>query len=233
MGNMLLSRWPFPVAHDPDFPIAASLAGTKDGDVLDVGANVGQSAYFFGSVLPDRRILAVEPFALTRSREAWLKRRLPNLDIVRVACSNVDDGSTLTMWTPELGPLKLDTATSTGLTSLKARMKSMFRLSYKLMSFQEKTVLVTTIDALQSSPALIKIDVEGHEILCLQGAVNTIRRYTPILLIEFTENRDEILKILSDLNYTAHVRSGSRLVSLIMAEDYPNLRNIFALPNTQ
>jgi FkbM family methyltransferase len=199
VGNFFLGRWPFPIAHDPDFPLAVKLASNRDGGILDVGANIGQSSYFFASLLPQRSIISIEPVALSTQREAWLKRRIPNLEVVRAVCGNLDNGSTLVMWTPRVGPFKLDTASSTSLDPLKARMKVMFPWAYKLMTFRDTSVPVTTIDAMGTSPALIKIDVEGYEYPCLQGAIETIRRSQPVLLIEFTENRDQILKVLSDI----------------------------------
>lgn len=56
---------------------------------------------------------------------------------------------------------------------------------------------------------LIKIDVEGHEFSVLQGAIDTIKQNSPILVIEmFThrckmsdKNRKECISFLRNLNY--------------------------------
>lgn len=56
---------------------------------------------------------------------------------------------------------------------------------------------------------LIQLDVEGYELNALLGAVETIKKYKPVLCIEFCEkwlNRynadsDKILGLLNDLNY--------------------------------
>jgi hypothetical protein len=56
---------------------------------------------------------------------------------------------------------------------------------------------------------LLKIDVEGYELNALLGTVETIKKYKPVLCIEFCEkwlNRyktssDEILGLLKELNY--------------------------------
>ena len=45
-------------------------------------------------------------------------------------------------------------------------------------------VKVITLDSLGLSPALIKWDIEGHEVLALRGARGTIMRCRPIMVIE-------------------------------------------------
>jgi FkbM family methyltransferase len=49
---------------------------------------------------------------------------------------------------------------------------------------QVHTVPVTTIDSLDLNPALIKLDVEGMEWSCLQGAARTIQQFQPVVWCE-------------------------------------------------
>ena len=63
---------------------------------------------------------------------------------------------------------------------------------------------------------LIQLDVEGYELNALLGAVETIRKYKPVLCVEFCEkwlNRynsssEHIVKLLTDLGYTLVDRFG-------------------------
>jgi len=57
---------------------------------------------------------------------------------------------------------------------------------------------------------LIQLDVEGYELNALLGAINTIKKYKPVLCVEFCEkwlnryndNSEKILSLLDNLGYT-------------------------------
>ncbi|WP_104761814.1 FkbM family methyltransferase, partial [Helicobacter cetorum] len=49
----------------------------------------------------------------------------------------------------------------------------------------------------------IKIDVENHEIEMLEGALETLKKYRPIIFIEtFENNKDRVFSILDSLGYS-------------------------------
>ncbi len=65
------------------------------------------------------------------------------------------------------------------------------------------SVYLLALDSLELSPDFIKIDVEGMEVEVLNGAVETIRKYSPIVSAEVAENEVQIDKFMSDLGYKA------------------------------
>lgn len=67
----------------------------------------------------------------------------------------------------------------------------------------EKKVLVSTLDSYNMQEVeFIKIDVEGHEVEVLKGALNTIVSNRPTLLIEIKEdNLSKVKSFFSTLNY--------------------------------
>ena len=51
-------------------------------------------------------------------------------------------------------------------------------------------------------PSIIKIDVEGHELNVLKGAVNTIKKHKPMILIEIHQfENSEIPEFIESLGY--------------------------------
>lgn len=67
---------------------------------------------------------------------------------------------------------------------------------------------VVTIDSLNASPDAIFLDIEGFELYALQGAVETLKRCHPMLVLEINDARlrygiskEAITKWLSDFGY--------------------------------
>ena len=57
-------------------------------------------------------------------------------------------------------------------------------------------------DIYDGIPSIIKIDVEGHELQVLEGAINTIKTHMPMILIEIHNfENSEIPKFLENLGY--------------------------------
>jgi hypothetical protein len=67
----------------------------------------------------------------------------------------------------------------------------------------EKKVRVRPLDDFEiNNCSLLKIDVEGHELQLLEGAINTIRRGQPLILIEIREqNMPAVCRLLESLGY--------------------------------
>lgn len=59
-----------------------------------------------------------------------------------------------------------------------------------------------TLDSIKPSNVdLIHLDVEGHEYNALKGAVRTISKYKPLIVVELSEKIDKIYKLMHQLNY--------------------------------
>jgi hypothetical protein len=64
-------------------------------------------------------------------------------------------------------------------------------------------VSFNTIDNLGVTPFFIKIDVEGAELEVLKGALNVIKMYSPVILVEIQNHQSylEIKELLSLYGY--------------------------------
>lgn len=65
----------------------------------------------------------------------------------------------------------------------------------KIKDSGKKIIKTQAIDNLDINPTIIKLHIEGYELLTLYGAVKTIKKHRPILMILADHNRDGLYKI--------------------------------------
>ncbi len=99
----------------------------------------------------------------------------------------------------------------------------------------------TTLDEFSSKidfkPSFIKIDVEGAELLVLEGGINTIKSCKPIIFAEilrkfsekFDYNPNSIFQLLSDLDYNAYTLNQKKLIPFNTMDERTTQTNFFFL----
>lgn len=83
----------------------------------------------------------------------------------------------------------------------------------------------------QLTPHFIKIDVEGHELQVLKGALETLKKHHPVLLIE-AENRHlknasvlDLFTFLEQLNYQAYFFQARKLTDISLFDAQIHQKN--------
>jgi FkbM family methyltransferase len=183
---------------EPELTLVRGLLGDR-GTLVDVGANDGPYS-LLGAQL-GRHVIAFEPNA---RMAAGLRRLLgARGEVHEVALSNA--AGSATFFVPYEGTEEVTTR------------GSLEESAHAELERQRIEVDVATLDSFDiHGVALVKIDVEGHEWPVLQGAVQTLRRERPNLLIEIEEQRapgnfDRIRELLTDLDYEGCFLLGSDL----------------------
>lgn len=173
-------------------------AAVKPGDVFyDVGANAGYMSLSLANHQPSAKIFAFEPLpALAGALAASARRNgFEHLDVVRAVLTDRD------------GPIDFFLPSHSIHASLISREESGKRLrveGFRLDSLIEGGVI--------PPPNVIKIDVEGAEMLVFQGAEKTLERFTPILIFEcdanatrFSHSPDHVLEFLQKIGYNKFI----------------------------
>lgn len=164
----------------------------KKGIALDVGCNIGLYSY---ALSKQKKILKVYSFEPNKNITKFLKKNDNNkIEIINIALSNKNKKNKLI--TPIFKNILLD-----GWASVENKIK----LNKKFNSFTEVNVKCKRLDDFKlKNVTFIKIDVEGHELKLLRGAVDFFKLNKPSCLIEIKKNN--FLKVakffkLIDVNY--------------------------------
>lgn len=194
--------------------------------ILDIGANCGWYALALAKHCPAARIHAFEPIPHTHE---ILERNIrhngfTNIEAHRLAFSNRE--STLEF---------LYTPNCSGATSLTKAGQPGDRDSLEKISCPGTTLdLFCTRNEL--APQLIKCDVEGAELMVIQGGEKTIVAHKPVILIEllrkwsrqFGYHPNDVLTLLGEHGYQAHTLSDDGLNSCAtIDEDTPETNFVF------
>ncbi|MFO1393255.1 MAG: FkbM family methyltransferase [Steroidobacteraceae bacterium] len=205
---------------DPDLYLLANcsryLADLPDGETcigrisknhaaLDVGACGGEYSIIMASMFG--KVLAVEP---TSDMADLLRRSLPrNCEVVECALGD----------SPREVLLRVPTIEGSRLHALATVADHSFEFS-SIGAVDGALVKQLTIDELVSergvNPSFIKIDVEGYEGNVLKGALEVLRTFRPILMVEIEKRHNrhfgEIFSLLGSLGYVAYHFHAGKLV---------------------
>lgn len=162
----------------------------KEGtDIIDIGANIGYNTLMFSDYGP---VHSFEPVYYKIVDINVNSNNLKNnVYVYSCALSNVECETS--MYIPELG-CQHENKINYGGTSLYAHEE----LGNQKINVECKRL----DDVYKGTPSIIKIDVEGHELQTLEGALNTIKTHMPMILIEIHDyETSEIPKFLEALGY--------------------------------
>lgn len=205
IDQLLPLRWRLPLRYhtqrllgalEPEVALLPELLARRPrGVALDVGANVG--IYTYALALAGNTVHAFEPqLVCCDVISAWASASgyAAYVDVHHVG-AGASHGE-LTLFVPIID-------------GRQVRTRASFLPSPGNQT--EIRVQVAPIDALApANVSFIKIDVEGHELAVLQGAMRTLSRDTPMLLVEIDRERHtrdsfaEIVDLLLPLGYRCH-----------------------------
>jgi FkbM family methyltransferase len=173
----------------------------RDMTSVDVGANIGTYTSVLAKITPV--VHAIEPSK--RLADLLRKSAMPNVRIHQQAVS--DKSGTATLKTP----IANDMLFASALATLEDKVFDDFREEIVSLSTLDEVILETV--------GFIKIDVEGHELKVLNGALKIIAACRPIFLIECEErhgigNIRSLFEFFARLQYFGYFLKNDQLTSI-------------------
>lgn len=196
LTNQTMGQYQRGEVHDVDFAVLRRFL-RPDTDVLDVGANRGQSMVSLWALQCPARIHAFEANPMLH----------PVLDAVAPHCGATvhpfglsDADATLQLLVPWAGgDCFLEEA---------SMQREYFELPWVAEKFQQRgglhletvDIQVRVGDQLQLRPSVIKVDVEGAELRVIKGLWNTVRTHRPAILAENSDYQN-VTELLNTADY--------------------------------
>ena len=172
------------------------------GTFIDVGAHIGYYSLKAAKLVGDSgTVITVEPNPVTLDvlRQNILDSQASAVELFPVACSDTD--AELELFHPA--------RSNTGVASLSASNAGLAGQVEESYRVQARPLDSIVADINPAAVNAIKIDVEGAEMLVLQGARRTLTAYDPVVIVEVIERQlddmgtsaDELVGFLADLGY--------------------------------
>lgn len=205
-----------------DFFHFLSMMEKREGEILDVGANIGIMTAHLGKNFPATKVHSIEPMPenLAVLRAIVAKKKLKNIEIIPFAVGA--EKGTLKMVMPTDGKAKLQ-----GLSHVKTAEITEWNEG------EEFDVEVKTLDDLFVNTKIrgIKMDVENFEYQALLGAQNLLANSRPVVYTELwgNENRTNCFTLMQKMDYRIEVLENGALVSF--DSKIHSHQNFFFVPN--
>ena len=171
---------------------------------IDVGANVGIYSLYFKKNF-NSKIIAFEPdeknYKLIKS--TINQNKFKNFYLKKICLSNKNSSK------------KFLIDDIRGMTGSLSNKRNTIQLHQRLKTYKVvKTYKFDDIFKLKEKIFLIKIDVENHELEVIDGMIENIKKFKPLLIIESnSQNIKSLKKKLNKLNYRCkHIKKNSNYV---------------------
>jgi FkbM family methyltransferase len=180
----VVRRIPFLLPHDKSYNALRHFIALKpNGLFLDIGANDGISALSFRRFDRNYRILSLEPNLFLEPALKKIKDRDSHFDYAMVGAGS--KSAAVRFHVPVYRGIVLHTFTSSSLEHTRSALAASFGKSVAATANIDLVEgILIRVDDLELEPTIVKIDAEGFNYDVLLGAVETIERSRPFVVVE-------------------------------------------------
>ncbi|CCY25228.1 uncharacterized protein BN676_01805 [Brachyspira sp. CAG:484] len=153
-----------------------------DAVILDIGANIGNHTLYWAALCDAKTVYSFEPVKSTfdiLSKNISLNNLENKVKLFNIGLSD------------EICYADVSAYYETNIGGISVKKSSLGKL---------KLDMLDNIKIEEDRVDFIKIDVEGHELCVLNGAMNTLKKYSPKIFVE-TGNLNAVTELLKPLGY--------------------------------
>jgi FkbM family methyltransferase len=189
--------------HDADYAVFGLFPQT-DGLFLDVGANAGMSSMSLRIYQRRARILAIEPNPYHEPDLKWTRRVVGRMEHGIWAAGDCPGEAEFFIPVYRGVPITTEAALTREFVEESPSLRDQLGSRMDSADFEivRTRVSVRCIDDLGVRPALVKVDVQGHEQPALSGMARTLQAYGPPVLVEAPSA--ETKEFMASLGYHAY-----------------------------
>lgn len=232
VANLILTRFIF----ESDFKLLKFLKIdkiNKNKKILDIGANDGISIKAIRNFIKYSKIVSFEPDTINYKKLQDLKKKDKNLIIFNYGLSNKVKKKTI-LYQPYFKKYSLSPFNSLKLKDVYQSINNSLFIDKmkKKIIIKKKIIKLKKLDQFCLKPFFIKIDIQGHEYECIVGSIKTIKKFLPIIMLEYDKkNNIKIFRLLKKLGYKKFIfRARNKLLKEHSNEE---AFNIFYIPDSK
>ena len=203
----------------------------KSKDAIDVGVYRGIYSYKLAQHFKFVHCFEANPLLYPLLNNN-LKKIIKNINLYNLALSS-DNGETILKL-----PLRSKSFFKKNIEELYELGAASVHPNNKFDNFKEVKVKKKKLDSIkfENKIGFIKIDVEGHELEVIEGALKTIKENKPVLLIEIEEKHSKRLvidsiKYIKNIGYKCYFEKNKELLHVEKLKNVNEEFNFFFLPN--
>ncbi len=209
---------------EPELEIAKKIIEPGD-TVIDVGAHFGRYTIPFSRRVGKRgKVFAIEPVKTTFNvlKKIIHKLKRENITLFNCALSDHQHSQTIVIPVNENG-IELQSCSFLTDDTEKYADKDNYHVEETAVETIDNIIGDSSLQKIK----LIKCDVEGAELFVLKGAVNTIKKYSPILLLEIVAEHTakynyspvNLLQFMENLGYNIYAPVDGKLTKVSQITD--------------
>jgi len=206
ISRFLIGKYFSKFIYDSDFKIIKILERKnffcKKKIIVDIGANDGMSYNIIRKFNKKTKIVSFEPNNYNFRNLKKVEKIDKLFKCKNVALSNFNKKENF--YTPYFKKYAITQMAGISRSGVKKRLKHslFFREIFKIIYLKKEILKTKKLDDYKYKPSFIKIDIEGHEFECIKGSIQTIKKFNPILMVEYDKKIcAKIYRVLKKYKY--------------------------------